>query len=83
MKSKVIHENQLQLIEAFDITTGVGQGCLLSPMLFLLAVDWIMKQATVGSRNGIQWIMFTQQDDLDFADDIALLSHITNKCMTN
>ena len=25
--------------------------------------------------NGIQWTMFNQLDDLDFADDIALLSH--------
>ena len=73
MQSKVIHEGQLT--EAIDITTGVRQGCLLSPMLFLLAVDWIMKQATDGRRNGIQWTMFTQLDYLDFADDIALLSH--------
>jgi len=52
MKSKVIHEGHLT--EAFDITTGVKQGCLLSPLLFLLAVDWIMKKATDGRRNGIQ-----------------------------
>ncbi|XP_021366220.1 uncharacterized protein LOC110458686 [Mizuhopecten yessoensis] len=32
-------------------------------------------QATDGRRNGIQWTMFTQLDDLDFADGIALLSH--------
>jgi hypothetical protein len=25
--------------------------------------------------NGIQWTMFNQLDDLDLADDIALLSH--------
>ncbi|CAC5404203.1 unnamed protein product [Mytilus coruscus] len=73
MQSKIIQEGQLT--EAFDITTGVRQGCLLSPMLFLLAVDWIIKQATDGRRNGIQWTMFTQLDDLDFANDIALLSH--------
>jgi hypothetical protein len=34
-----------------------------------------MKKATDGRRNGIQWTMFNQLDDLDFADDIALLSH--------
>ncbi|VDI66818.1 Hypothetical predicted protein [Mytilus galloprovincialis] len=61
-QSKSIHEGQLT--EAFAIKTGVRQGSLLSPMLFLLAVDWIMNQATDGRRNGIQWTMFTQLDDL-------------------
>ena len=26
-------------------------------------------------RNGIQWTLWSQLDDLDFADDLALLSH--------
>ena len=34
-----------------------------------------MKKATDGRRNGILWTMFNQLDDLDFADDVALLSH--------
>ena len=34
-----------------------------------------MKEATRGKRNGIQWIPWQQLDDLDFADDLALLSH--------
>ena len=37
-------------------------------------VDWIMRQATDNRHNGIQWTLFTQLDDLDFVDDIALLS---------
>lgn len=37
MQCRVIHEGQLT--EAFNITTGVRQGCLLSPLLFLLVVD--------------------------------------------
>ena len=52
IQSKVIHEGQLT--EAFDIATGVRQYCLLSPPLFLLAVDWIMKKDTDGRRNDIQ-----------------------------
>lgn len=43
--------------------------------LFLLVVDWTMRQATNNRRNGIQWTLFTQLDDLDFTDYIALLSH--------
>lgn len=72
MQCRTIHEDQLT--EAFHITTGVRQGGLLSPLLFLLAVDWIMRQATDNRSNGIQWTLFTQLDDLDITDDIALLS---------
>lgn len=72
MQCRIIHEGQLT--EAFHITTGVRQGCLLSPLLFLLAVDWIMRQATENRPNGIQWTLFTQLDNLDFTDDISLLS---------
>jgi hypothetical protein len=44
------------------------------PFLFLLVIDWIMKTTTTGRNNVIQWILWTQLDDLDFADDLALLS---------
>ena len=40
-KSKVICGQNLT--EEFDIKTGVKQGCILSPFLFCLAIDWIMK----------------------------------------
>ena len=64
-----------QLSESFEVKTGVRQGCLLSPFLFLMVIDWIMKITTTGRNNGIQWTLWTQLDDLDFADDLALLSH--------
>ncbi|KAK7097424.1 hypothetical protein V1264_004408 [Littorina saxatilis] len=34
-----------------------------------------MKASTAQKRNGIQWTLWTQLDDLGFADDVALLSH--------
>ena len=34
-----------------------------------------MKTSTAQKHNGIQWTPFSQLNDLDFADDIALLSH--------
>ena len=70
---RILHEGGLT--ESFSIESGVRQGCLLSPFLFLLAVDWIMKETTTSSRNGIQWSLVEQLEDLDFADDLALLAH--------
>ena len=58
--------------DSVDSETIFRQGCLLSPFLFLLVIDWIMKTTTTGRNNGIQWTLWTQ---LDFADDLALLSH--------
>ena len=73
MSCRVIHGSELT--EAFKIETGVRQGCLLSPFLFLLAIDWIMKTSTDNNKQGIQWNMWKHLEDLDFADDLALLSH--------
>ena len=60
--------------EWFDIETGVRQGCLLSPILFILAIDWVMRKTTGDRKRGIQWGLFNQLEDLDFADYLALLA---------
>ena len=58
----------------FKITTGVKQGCVMSGFLFLIAVDWVMRRTTEGQRIGIRWNFTSTLEDLDFADDIVLLS---------
>ncbi|VDP58627.1 unnamed protein product [Schistosoma margrebowiei] len=63
------------LTDAIQVRTGVRQDCLLSPFLFLLVVDWIMKTARSEEKHRIQRTAQNQLDDLDFADDLALLSH--------
>ncbi|VDP28939.1 unnamed protein product, partial [Schistosoma curassoni] len=73
LQCKVMHGGQLT--DAFQVRTGVRQGCLLSPFLFLSVVDWIMNTSTSEAKHGIQWTAQNQLDDLDFADDLALLSH--------
>ena len=64
---RVVQEDQLT--EAFEVVTGGRQGCLLTTFLFLPV------SLNERRRTGIQWGMFSQLDDLDFADDLALLSH--------
>lgn len=59
----------------FDVKTGVRQGCVMSAVLFNLAIDWVMRKTTEDSPRGIRWSLFSTLDDLDFADDLALLSH--------
>lgn len=51
----------------------------MSGFLFLLAIDWVMRQTKETANTGIKWKMMEQLEDLDFADDIALISTTLNK----
>ena len=46
----------------------------MSRFLPLLAMDWIMRKTTANERRGERLNLITVLDDLEFADDIALLS---------
>jgi len=39
---QVIHDGKLT--DPFSVEIGVRQGCILSPTIFLIVVDWVMRQ---------------------------------------
>ena len=57
----------------FDIKSGVKQGCNVSGFLFLIVMDWVMRRTVGHGENGVRWKLTSKLDDLDFADDVALL----------
>ena len=58
--------------EAFEVRTGLRQGCILSPTLFNITLDYIMRRAMEG-KEGIQ-VDGRSLKDAEYADDAALLA---------
>jgi len=71
-KCKISHKGKLS--EFKEVRIGVRQGCILSPTLFLLILDKVMKRMKGLRKRGIQWTMKERLEDLDYADDICLLA---------
>ena len=42
--------------------------------LFSIVMNWLMRRTAGNGENGIRWRFPFKPDDLDFADDIALIS---------
>ena len=62
-----------QLGEFFETTVGVRQGCLLSPILFNLYLERIMREALATHESSIS-IGGRELSNLRFADDIDLIA---------
>ena len=58
----VLHEGNLTLW--FAVKTGVKQGCMLSPLLFLIALDWVLRETTSHQCTRIRWKSTSLLDDL-------------------
>ena len=77
---KLFYENyecsiicEKELSEWFNVKTGVRQGCILSPILFLVTIDWVMRQ-TCNQNNGIPFTHNMNLEDLnDLAEDVKAL----------
>ena len=69
----VIHKGILT--ENITTTCGVKQGCIFSPIIFFIFMNGIIERSAGNARRGIRWAINNTVEDLDFADDICLLSH--------
>ncbi|XP_078661521.1 uncharacterized protein LOC144905654 [Branchiostoma floridae x Branchiostoma belcheri] len=77
------------ITKPFEVTTGVLQGDVLAPFLFIVLVDYLMKNAVEDTSSGV--VTHPRQsrrhpaktlNDLNFADDIALLEASTPKAQS-
>ena len=83
-----------QLTEGFYVTTSVLQGDTLAPFLFIIVIDYVMKNAEIQHTNeqGEHGFVTKQRQskrqpatiihDLDFADDIALFESNFDRAQT-
>ena len=74
--------------DLFEITAGVLQGDTLAPFLFIIVLDYAMRKAMAGCEEDLGFTLTPRKSrrypkevlaDLDFADDIALLSDAINQ----
>ncbi|KAK2708467.1 hypothetical protein QYM36_014169 [Artemia franciscana] len=55
--------------EPFSVESGVKQGCILSPVLFIYCIDWILERAFPSFDGDVMGFGINVLD-LDYADDI-------------
>ena len=63
------------MTKPMEVKISVRQGCLLSPLQFLLVLDWVSKNVYEGKRLGLQRTLTQRLEDLDYADELCLLTH--------
>ena len=58
------------LSDSFHSSSGVRQDCLMSPILFLITLDEVLRGAVDTNNRGIFWGLCEHIEDLDYTDDI-------------
>ena len=84
MRDHIAASKQPPVQHHFSLSTsGVWQGSVLPSFLFLAALDYVMRDATISPDFSIKWSN-GHLTDLDFRDDIMLLAadYETMQCMT-
>jgi hypothetical protein len=59
----------------FLAKSGVRQGCIMSSVLFIIAINLAMRTILTEGSIGLRWTLCTTLEDTDYADDLALLLH--------
>ena len=68
----MVHDGNLT--QPIKSNSCVKQGCILSPTVFKLVSDSVVKNVLKGRKRGIRWGLNGRLEDLDLADVICLLS---------
>jgi hypothetical protein len=68
---RVHHKGRLS--ESLVVSSGVRQGCILSPLLFFIVLDDLMEMVNKRCPSGIQWGLTNKLTDIEYADDICIL----------
>lgn len=82
---KRMYEDSLCIVRAygekgqpFGVSTGVRQGDVMSPLLFIHAVDWIITHAGTDSDGVVMGEDFVVKST-EYADDVALIAETAGK----
>ena len=69
----MIYECTVKLLAStprwFDIKTGVRQGCLISPFLFVIVTDFITKKLGAVHTSALLWTLTSKLSYLAYTDD--------------
>ena len=71
-----------ELSPEFYVSSGVLQGNVLSPLLFAVLIDYVMKETTGDRRMGIDWVENKHLSDMEYADDVVLISRSIEELQT-
>jgi hypothetical protein len=61
-----------RLSELLAVSSGARLGCVLSPLLFLIALDDLIEMVNEHCPSGIQWGLTNKLTDIDY-EDICIL----------
>jgi len=70
---RVLHEGQLS--DSIKTSSWIRQGYLLSPLLFLLVMDGVLRTALDGKKRGLTWRVQESLENMEYADDVCLVSN--------
>ena len=60
---------------SFEVKRRGRQECVKSAILFSIVIDRVLGHTAEDEPRGIRWTLFSTLEDLDFADDLAILPH--------